>query len=74
MLGSYFLCNWLILWQNALYMWFGRSKLGLMDQEICCSNISSGFIKDMKIDPRNEWRKVGSLSFNRSLTYNAIKD
>ena len=31
----------------------GRSKLGLIYQEVCCSNILSGIIKDIKVDPRN---------------------
>ena len=31
-----------------------RSKLGLMYQEVCYSNITSGIIKEMKIDPRNK--------------------
>ena len=37
-----------------------------MYQEVCCANISIGFIKDMKADPRNKWRKVVSLSFDTS--------
>ena len=32
----------------------GRSKLGLMYKEACCSNITSDIIKNMKIDPRNK--------------------
>ena len=63
-LGSYFLCNWLIFWQNALYLYLGRSKLGLMYQEVYCANISSGVIKEMKADPRNKRRKAVSLSLN----------
>jgi len=31
----------------------GRSKLGLIYQEVCCLNISSGIIKDINVDPRN---------------------
>ena len=58
LLGLYFLCNWLIVWQNALYLY----------QEICCSNISSGFIKDMKINPINKWRKASSLNLDKSST------
>ena len=36
LLGTYvtILCNWLILWQNALYLYLGRSKMCLMLQEI----------------------------------------
>jgi len=36
----------------------GRFKLGLMYQEVYCSNISGGIIKDMKFDPRNKWQKT----------------
>ena len=73
MLGSYFLYNWLILWQNTFYLYLGRSKLGLMYQEVCCSNISSGTFKEMKIDPRKKWRKADSLSLNKSSTDTAIE-
>ena len=74
MLGSYFLCNWLILWQNAFYLYLDRSKLGLMYQEVCCANISSGVIKDMKADPRNKWRKAVSYSLDTSLIDIAIEN
>ena len=37
-----------------------------MYQEVCCSNISSGIIKNMKFDPRNKWGKVVSLNLNTS--------
>ena len=37
-----------------------------MYQEVCCSNISSGIIKDMKFDPRNKWWKAVSLKLNTS--------
>ena len=34
-LGTYvtILCNWLIFWQNALYLYLGRSKMCLIFQE-----------------------------------------
>ena len=35
-----------------------------MYQEVCCSNICSGIIKDMKVDPRNRGRKVVLLSLD----------
>ena len=31
-------CNWLLLWQNSLYLKLGRSKMGLVLQETCCSS------------------------------------
>ena len=45
-----------------------------MYQKVCCSNISSGFIKDMKIDSRNKWRKDVSLSLDTSSTDATIED
>ena len=45
-----------------------------MYQEVCYLNVSSDFIKDIKIDPRNKWRKVDSLGLDRSSTDNAIED
>ena len=39
-----------------------------MYQGVCCSNITSDIIKDMKVDPKNKWRKVVSLSLNTSST------
>ena len=35
MLGTYvnILCNWLILWQNAIYLYLGRFMMCLMLQE-----------------------------------------
>jgi len=38
-----------------------------MYQEVYCSNITSGIIKDMKIDQRNKWRKTVSLKFDAKL-------
>ena len=55
-------------------MWLGRSKLGLIYQEVCCSNISSGIFKIMKIDPRKKWRKADSVSLDRSSTDTAIEN
>jgi len=45
----------------------GRSKLGLMYQEVCYSSIWNGIIKDMKVDPRNKWRKIVSLKSRHKL-------
>ena len=51
----------------------GRSKLDLMYQVVCCSNISGGIIKDMKVDPRNKWEKV-VLNLDTSSIDAAIED
>ena len=37
-----------------------------MYQEACCLNISSDIIKDMKIEPRNKWRKADLDKLNTS--------
>ena len=33
------LCNWLILWQNALYLYLGKSRMCLILQETCCLSL-----------------------------------
>ena len=68
-----FYVYWLILWQNVLYFYLGRSKFGLMYQEVLCSATSSGIIKDMKIDPRNKWRKAGSLKLDTSIYWELMR-
>ena len=45
---------WLILRQNAFYLYLDKSKLSLMYQQICEVYFTSDIIKDMKIDPRNK--------------------
>ena len=46
--------------------------MGLIYQEVCCSNISSSIFKDMKIDIRNKRRKIVSLILDKSLIDAAI--
>ena len=41
--------------------------MSLMYREICCLDIISGIIKDMKIEPRNKRRKVNSVKLGTSL-------
>ena len=50
MLGTYvtILCNWLNLWQNALYLYFGRSRMCLMLQETRFQETSSS-VKAMQV-------------------------
>ena len=45
-----------------------------MYQEVCCSNIASDIIKDMKVDLRNKWRKTVSLSLDTSSTDAAVEN
>ena len=40
--------------------------MGLMYQEVCCTNITSGIIKNMKIEPRNKWRKAETVNLDTS--------
>ena len=60
LLGTYvtILCNWLILWKNAFYLYLGRSRM--------CFNtstnlISSSSVKTMQVCPRFKLRKCLSL-------------
>ena len=38
-----------------------------MYQHVCEVYFTSGIIKDMKIEPRNKWRKADSVKLNTSL-------
>ena len=44
-----------------------------MYQKICYSSISNGIIKDIKVDSKNEWRKIVSLSLNTGSTDTAAE-
>ena len=46
--------------------------MSLMYQEICCLDILSGIIKNMKIEPRNKWRKVDSMKIGTSLDTSSL--
>ena len=41
------LCNWLILWENALYLYLDRSSMCLILQETCCSSL---VLKSWRLD------------------------
>ena len=49
------LCNWLILWQNALYLYLGRSRMCLILQETCCSSL---VLKPWRLDQETSERKA----------------
>ena len=49
------LCNWLILWQNALYLYLGRSRMCLILQETCCSSL---VLKPWRLDPETSKEKL----------------
>ena len=49
------LCNWLILWQNVLYLYLGRSRMCLILQETCCSNL---VLKPWRLDQETNEEKL----------------
>ena len=51
---GHILCNWLILWQNALYLYLGRSRMGLVLQETFCS---SQVLKPWRLDEETSEEK-----------------
>ena len=64
---------WFIFWQNALYLYLGKSKLGLMYQQVCKVYFTNCVIKNMKIDPRNKWKKFISLNLDTSIYQGLMK-
>ena len=57
LLGTYvtILCNWLILWQNALYLYLDRSRMCLILQETCCSSL---VLKPWRLDQETSKEKL----------------
>ena len=57
LLGTYvtILCNWLILWQNALYLYFGRFRMFLILQE---ARFQDQVLKTCKSVQDSSWRSV----------------
>ena len=49
------LCNWLILWQNALYLYLGRFRMCLILQETCCSSLE---LKPWRLDKETSEEKL----------------
>ena len=49
------LCNWLIFWQNTLYLYLGRSRMCLIRQETCCSSI---VLKPWRLDQETSEEKL----------------
>ena len=49
------LCNWLILWQNALYLYLGRSMICLILEETCCSSLA---LKPWRLDQETSEEKL----------------
>ena len=57
LLGTYvtILCNWLILWQNTLYLYFGRSRMCLILQETV---FQDQVLKPYESVQETSWRSV----------------
>ena len=49
------LYNWLIIWQNALYLYLGRSRMCLILQETCCSSL---VLKPWRLDQETSEEKL----------------
>ena len=57
LLGTYvtILCNWLVFWQNALYLYLDRSRMCLILQETCCSSL---VLKPWRLDQETSEEKL----------------
>ena len=55
LLGTYvnILCNWLILWQNALYLYLGRSMIFLILQE---TKFQDQVLKSSSLSKKIRWK------------------
>ena len=55
LLGTYvnILCNWLILWQNVLYLYFGRSRMFLILQE---TRFQDQVLKSSSLSKKTNWK------------------
>ena len=78
LLGTYvtILCNWLIFWQNALYLYLDRFRICLILQETCCSSL---VLKPWRLDQETSeeklFTKVGQIARHLridSLTYSYL--
>ena len=60
LLGTYvtILCNWLILWQYALYLYLGRSRMCLIIQETCCSSLAEQIARHLWTDSSTAARQI----------------
>ena len=47
------LCNWLILWQNALYLYFGRFRMFLILQE---ARFQDQVLKTSSLSKKTSWK------------------
>ena len=55
LLGTYvnILCNWLILWQNALYLYLGRPRMFFILQEI---RFQDQVLKSSSLSKKTSWK------------------
>ena len=57
------LCNWLILWQNTLYLYLDRSRMCLILQKTCCSSlILKPWRLDQEISEEKLFIKAGQIT------------
>ena len=57
------LCNWLILWQNTLYLFLGRSRMCLILQEMCCSSlVLNSWRLDQETSEKKLFIKAGQIA------------
>ena len=49
------MCNWLIIWQNSLYLYLGRSRICLILQETCCLSL---VFKPWRLDQETSEEKL----------------
>ena len=79
LLGTYnnILCNWLILWQNALYLYFGKSVMFLILQE---TRFQDQVLKSSSLSKKTSWKckfiktRQLHLSSLRKLFYPSVLD
>ena len=55
LLGTYvnILCNWLIFWQNAFYLYLGRSRMFLILQE---TRFHNQVLKSSSLSKKTSWK------------------
>ena len=59
------LYNWLIFWQNAFYLFLGRSRMCLILQETCCSSlVLMPWRLDQETSEEKLFIKVGQIAWH----------
>ena len=59
------MCNWLILWQNSLYLYLGRSRMCLILQETSCSSlVLNPWRLDQETSEEKLFTKTGQIAWH----------